>query len=124
MALLAMAAAALCWVPAFLHCELRSMLMLQKNAGTRFPALRIHSEVAVVFLQAHSANELAHDNGPGSENPRAVLKITDPLDSAERSNVEPDDPLDFPRAIPYIEQNDRGLAVHLAECQPPGHGHT
>src|SRR6266404_3838244 len=66
MALLAMAAAALCWVPAFLHCELRSMLMLQKNAGTRFPALRIHSEVAVVFLQAHSANELAHDNGPGS----------------------------------------------------------
>src|SRR6266550_1754728 len=79
---------------------------------------------AVVFLQAHSANELAHDNGPGSENPRAVLKITDPLDSAVRSNVEPDDPLDFPRAIPYIEQNDRGLAVHLAECQPPGHGHT
>src|SRR5258708_29992793 len=93
-------------------------------AGTRFPALRIHSEVAVVFLQAHSANELAHDNGPGSENPRAVLKITDPLDSAVRSNVEPYDPLDFPRAIPYIEQNDRGLAVHLAECQPPGHGHT
>ena len=31
MALLAMAAAALCWVPAFLHCEFRSMLMLQKN---------------------------------------------------------------------------------------------
>ena len=52
MALLAMAAAALCWVPAFLHCELRSMLMLQKNAAIRFPALRIHSEVAVVFLQA------------------------------------------------------------------------
>ena len=89
-------------------------------AGTRFPALRIHSEVALVFPQAHSANELAaHDNGPGSENPRAVLKITDPLDSAVRPNVEPDDPLDFPRAIPYIEQNDRGLAVHLAECQPP-----
>ena len=31
MALPAMAAAALCWVPAFLHCEFRSMLMLQKN---------------------------------------------------------------------------------------------
>lgn len=33
-------------------------------AATRFPGLRIHSEVAVVFPQAHSANELAHDNGP------------------------------------------------------------
>ncbi len=34
-ALLAMASAALCWVPAFLHCELRSMLMLQKNPESK-----------------------------------------------------------------------------------------
>jgi hypothetical protein len=31
MALLSIAAAALCWVPTFVHCEFGSMVMLQKN---------------------------------------------------------------------------------------------
>jgi hypothetical protein len=51
------------------------------------------------FPQDPSANELADHNGPGGEKPRAVLIVRNPLDSAVRSYVEPDDPLDFPSAI-------------------------
>ena len=53
-----------------------------------------------------------------------MLVIGDPLDPAVRCHIEPDDSLDFPRAVPEIEENDRGLAVHFAQRQPPCHPHT
>ena len=53
-----------------------------------------------------------------------MLIIGDPPDLPIRCNIEPNDSFNFPHTVPEIEENDRGLAVHLAQCQPPRRPHS
>src|ERR1043166_3924528 len=71
-----------------------------------------------------SGVKVAHDDRSSGEDPRTVLIIRDLSDPAVRSDLEPNDAFDLPRSIVEIQQNDRRLAVHLAERQAPRHRHA
>ena len=53
-----------------------------------------------------------------------MLVIGDPLDSAVCAHLDPNDACDRPRAIAGMQENDRGLTIDLAECQPPRDAHA
>jgi len=52
-----------------------------------------------------------------------VLIIGDVLHPPVRSDIEANDSFDVPLAVALVEENDRGLIVHIAQRQPPCHLH-
>src|SRR5947209_2846362 len=71
-----------------------------------------------------SADRLAHHNRSCSECPRAVLVISDPIDSAVSSDIKTHDSRQFPRAVSGMEKKNGRLAVHFAHGEPPHYLHA
>jgi Rhodopirellula transposase DDE domain len=52
------------------------------------------------------------------------LVISDPVDLAVCAHFRFNDSRDVPRAVAHMQQNDPGLTVDVAQCQPPRHPHA
>src|SRR5262249_56729311 len=84
------------------------------------PCLKVSS----VCNYGLSGNRFPYHDCPCSENRRAVLIIGDLFDSTVRCDLDANNALNFPSAVPEIQKDDRGLPVYFTQGQPPRHRHT
>src|SRR5262245_48196754 len=94
----------------FARCASRSRMCLTPSTGSR--------------IRVGSRNRFPNDDRSGREDPRTVLVIGDPLDSAVCAHFDPNDSRDLPRAIVEMQKNDPGLTIDVAHSQPPRHPHA